>query len=42
MVGIKKLDMDLSRAVMKRFLGLNEMEELRNDATIIQTLQNKD
>ena len=29
---IKKLNMDLSRAVMKRFLDLNEMEELRNDA----------
>ena len=29
---IKKLNMDLSRARMKRFLDLNEMEELRNDA----------
>ncbi|KAL6315875.1 hypothetical protein AAG906_012211 [Vitis piasezkii] len=29
---IKKLNMDLSRADMKRFLDLNEMEELRNDA----------
>nr|CAN70506.1 hypothetical protein VITISV_024962 [Vitis vinifera] len=28
---IKKLNMDLSRAGMKRFLDLNEMEELRND-----------
>ncbi|RVW94642.1 Gag-Pol polyprotein [Vitis vinifera] len=29
---IKKLNMDLSRAGMKRFPDLNEMEELRNDA----------
>ncbi|KAL6327796.1 hypothetical protein AAG906_025661 [Vitis piasezkii] len=29
---IKMLNMDLNRAGMKRFLGLNEMEELRNDA----------
>ena len=29
---IKKLNMDLSRVSMKRFLDLNEMEELRNDA----------
>ena len=29
---IKKLNMDLSRADMKRFLDLNEMKELRNDA----------
>ena len=29
---IKKLNMDLSRAGMKRFLDLNEMKELRNDA----------
>ena len=28
---IKMLNMDLSRAGMKRFLNLNEMEELRND-----------
>ena len=28
---IKKLNMDLSRARLKRFLDLNEMEELRND-----------
>ena len=31
---IKKLNMDLSRARLKRFLDLNEMEELRNDAYI--------
>ena len=31
---IKKLNMDLSRAGSKRFLDLNEMEELRNDAYI--------
>ena len=29
---IKKLNKDLSRVGMKRFLDLNEMEELRNDA----------
>ena len=31
---IKTLNMDLNRAGMKRFLDLNEMEELRNDAYI--------
>ena len=31
---IKKLNMDLSRAWMKSFLDLNELEELRNDAHI--------
>ena len=31
---IKMLNMDLNRANMKRFLDLNEMEELRNDAYI--------
>ena len=29
---IKKLNMDLSRAGLKWFLDLNELEELRNDA----------
>ena len=29
---IKKLNMDLSRAGVKRFLDLNELEEIRNDA----------
>ncbi|RVW63925.1 hypothetical protein CK203_056798 [Vitis vinifera] len=29
---IKTLNMDLNRAGMKRFLDLNELEELRNDA----------
>ena len=29
---IKKLNMDLNRADMKRFLDLNKMEELINDA----------
>ena len=29
---IKKLNMDLSRVGIKRFLDLNELEELRNDA----------
>ena len=31
---IKQLNMDLSKAGLKRFLDLNEMEELRNDAYI--------
>ena len=31
---IKTLNMDLNKADMKRFLDLNEMEELRNDAYI--------
>ena len=31
---IKKLNMDLSRAGLKRFLDLNELEELRNDVYI--------
>ncbi|RVW62302.1 hypothetical protein CK203_061538 [Vitis vinifera] len=31
---IKKLNMDLSRAGLKKFLDLNEMEELRNDSYI--------
>ena len=29
---IKKLNLDLGRASLKRFLNLNELEELRNDA----------
>ena len=29
---IKKMNMDLSRAWLKRFLDLNELEEIRNDA----------
>ena len=29
---IKKLNMDLSRAGVKRFLDLNELEKIRNDA----------
>ena len=29
---IKKLNMDLSRVGVKRFLDLNELEEIRNDA----------
>ena len=32
MVAIKKLNMDLCRAGLKRLLDLNELEELRNDA----------
>ena len=31
---IKQLNMDMSRAGLKRFLDLNEMEELRNDTYI--------
>ena len=31
---IKMLNMDLNKADMKRFIDLNEMEELRNDAYI--------
>ena len=31
-MAIKKLNMDLSRAGLKWFLDLNELEELRNDA----------
>ena len=31
---IKQLNMDMSRAGLKRFLDLNEMEELRSDAYI--------
>ncbi|RVX02587.1 hypothetical protein CK203_016567 [Vitis vinifera] len=31
---IKKLNMDMSRVGLKRFLDLNEMEELKNDAYI--------
>ena len=31
---IKTLNMDLNRVGMKRFLDLNEMEELKNDAYI--------
>ena len=30
--GIKKLNMDLNRAGLKRFLDLNEWEEIRNDS----------
>ena len=29
---IKKLNMDLSRVRLKRFLDLDELEEIRNDA----------
>ena len=29
---IKKLNLDLGRAGLKRFLGINELEKLRNDA----------
>ncbi|RVW31941.1 Transposon Ty3-G Gag-Pol polyprotein [Vitis vinifera] len=38
---IKKLNMDLIRAEEKRYLDLNEMEELRNDAYINSKLQNR-
>ncbi|RVW58858.1 hypothetical protein CK203_101790 [Vitis vinifera] len=42
LVGNQTLNMDLNRADVKRFLDLNEMEELKNDAISIQTLQNRD
>ncbi|RVW63528.1 hypothetical protein CK203_060855 [Vitis vinifera] len=32
MVGNQKLNMDLTRAGLKRCLDLNELEEMRNDA----------
>ena len=32
MVAIKKLNLDLGRAGLKRVLDINELEELRNDA----------
>ncbi|RVW19092.1 Gag-Pol polyprotein [Vitis vinifera] len=38
---IKKVNMDLTRAGIKRCLDLNEMEELRNDAYINSKLQNR-
>ena len=38
---IKKLNMDLSRAGMKRFLDLNKLEELRNDAYINSKIAKK-
>ena len=31
---IKKLNLDLGRASLKRFLDINELEELRNDAYV--------
>ena len=31
---IKKLNMDLERASLKRFIDLNELEEVRNDAIL--------
>ena len=34
LVGNQEVNMDLSRVGMKRFLDLNELEELRNDAYI--------
>ena len=38
---IKTLNMDLNKADMKRFLDLNEMEELRNDAYIDSNIANQ-
>ena len=32
MVGIKKLNLDMGRAGLKRLLDINKLEELRNDA----------
>ncbi|KAL6335141.1 hypothetical protein AAG906_027201 [Vitis piasezkii] len=37
----KKLNMDLTRAGLKRCLDLNELEEMRNDAYLNSKLQNK-
>ena len=33
-LAIKKLNLDLGRASLKRFLNINELEELRNDAYV--------
>ena len=38
---IKKLNMDLSRAGLKRFLDLNELKELRNNAYINSKIAKK-
>ena len=38
---IKTLNMDLNRAGMKRFLNLNEMEELRNDVYINSNIEKR-
>ena len=38
---INKLNMDLSRTRVKRFLDLNELEELRNDAYINSKIAKK-
>ena len=37
----KKLNMDLSRAGLKRFLDLNELEEIRNDAYLNSKIEGK-
>ena len=38
---IKKVNMVLTRAGLKRCLDLNELEEMRNDVTSIQKLQRR-
>ena len=38
---IKKLNMDLERADLKRFLNVNELEELRNDAYLNSKISKK-
>ncbi|KAL6310863.1 hypothetical protein AAG906_027301 [Vitis piasezkii] len=41
MVGNQKLNMDLTRAGLKRCLDLNELEEMRNDAYLNSKLQSR-
>ena len=38
---IKKLNMDLERANLKRFPNLNELEKLRNDAWLNSKIANE-
>ena len=38
---IKKLNLDLGRAGLKRFLDINELEELRNDAYLNSKISNE-
>ena len=38
---IKKLNLDLGRVGLKRFLDLNELEELRNDASLNSKISKK-
>ena len=36
---VKKLNLDMGRVGLKRLLDINELEELRNEATSTQKLQ---